>query len=158
VGTARPVSTEDAAIVQFETDRGAVGTSVISQISAGRKNRLFLELDAGEEAIAFCQEEPEALWIGRREAATLIKRDPAFLSPPAQRYATLPAGHPQGYADCFDAFVAEVYDVAAGLAPADGLPLFSDGLRAARITDAVLTSAGEERWVDVAIEAEEVRA
>ena len=79
-GVARPVGTEDAAIVQFETDRGAVGTTVISQISAGRKNRLFLELDAGEEALAFNQEEPESLWIGRREAATLIKRDPAFLS------------------------------------------------------------------------------
>ena len=39
--TARPRGrTEDAAIVQFETDRGAVGTAVISQISAGRKNRL----------------------------------------------------------------------------------------------------------------------
>jgi predicted dehydrogenase len=158
LGTARPVSTEDAAIVQFETDRGAVGTTVISQISAGRKNRLFLELDAGDEAVAFCQEEPESLWLGRREAVTLIKRDPAFLSPAAQRYATLPAGHPQGYADCFDAFVAEVYDVVAGLAPADGLPVFTDGLRAARITDAVLTSAYEERWVDVAIEAEEVTA
>ena len=33
--------------------------------------------------------------------------------------------------------------------PADGLPLFADGLRAARITDAVLSSAGEGRWVDV---------
>jgi predicted dehydrogenase len=158
VGTARRVSTEDAAIVQFETDCGAVGTTVISQISAGRKNRLFLELDAGDEAVAFSQEEPESLWLGRREAVTLIKRDPAFLSPPAQRYVTLPAGHPQGYADCFDAFVAEVYDVVAGLAPADGLPVFTDGLRTARITDAVLTSAGEERWVDIAIEAEEVTA
>jgi predicted dehydrogenase len=151
-------STEDAAIVQFETDCGAVGTTVISQISAGRKNRLFLELDADEEALAFNQEEPESLWLGRRDAVSLIKRDPVFLSPPARRYTTLPAGHPHGYADCFDAFVAEVYDVVQGLAPPDGLPVFTDGLRAARITDAVLTSAREERWVDVAIEAEEVTA
>src|SRR3954470_16647398 len=34
-GEARPVGTEDAAIVQFETNRGAVGSTVISQISAG---------------------------------------------------------------------------------------------------------------------------
>jgi predicted dehydrogenase len=64
----------------------------------------------------------------------------------------LPAGHPQGYADCFDAFVAEVYDAVAGNEPAGGLPVFADGLRASRITDAVLTSAREERWVDVMIE------
>jgi predicted dehydrogenase len=152
-GTARPVGTEDAAIVQFETDRGAVGSTVISQISAGRKNRLWLELDAAEEALAFNQEEPESLWLGRREAVTLIKRDPEHLSAAAQRYAVLPPGHPQGYADCFDAFVAEVYDAVANGAAADGLPVFADGLRAARLTDAVLRSAREERWVDVSIEA-----
>jgi predicted dehydrogenase len=153
-GAARSVTTEDAAIVQFETDAGAVGSTVISQVSPGRKNRLLLELDGAEESLEFCQEEPESLWVGRREAATLIKRDPASLSAPAQRYATLPAGHPQGYADCFDAFVADVYAAAAGGEPADGLPGFGDGLRAARITDAVLTSAREERWVDVPLEAE----
>jgi predicted dehydrogenase len=61
----------------------------------------------------------------------------------------LPAGHPQGYGDCFDAFVAETYDaIEAGTAP-DGLPVFADGLRAARLTDAVLTSAREERWVEL---------
>jgi hypothetical protein len=32
----------------------------------------------------------------------------------------------------------------------DGLPTFADGLRAAELTDAVLTSAREERWVDAA--------
>ena len=149
-GAARPVTTEDAAIVQFETDGGAVGSTVISQISAGRKNRLWLELDGGEEALVFNQEEPESLWVGRREAATLIKRDAEALSPPAARYATIPAGHPQGYNDCFDAFVAEVYAAIELGEPADGLPVFADGLRAARLTDAVLESAREERWVDVA--------
>src|SRR6201991_49762 len=152
-GESRTVGTEDAAIVQFETDRGAVGSTVISQISAGRKNRLWLELDGAEEALQFCQEEPESLWVGRREAVTLVKRDPEHLSAAAQRYAVLPAGHPQGYADCFDAFVAEVYDAVTNGEAADGLPVFADGLRAARLTDAVLRSAREERWVDVSIEA-----
>ena len=152
-GTARAVGTEDAAIVQFETDRGAVGSTVISQISAGRKNRLWLEVDAAEEALTFCQEEPEELWVGRREHVTIIKRDPEHLSAAAQRYAVLPPGHPQGYADCFDAFVAEVYEAIETGTPADGMPQFADGLRAARLTDAVLRSAREERWVDVSIEA-----
>jgi len=141
--------TEDAVILQFETDRGAVGSAVISQISAGRKNQLKLELDAAEEALAFDQEQPDDLWIGRRESATLLKRDPGTLSPAAARYATVPAGHPQGYNDAFDAFVADAYTAAlTGEAP-DGLPDFRDGLRAARITAAVLASAETETWVDV---------
>src|SRR6478735_1355165 len=152
-GETRAVGTEDAAIVQFETDQGAVGSTVSSQISAGRKNRLWLEVDGATEALTFCQEEPEELWVGRRESVTLIKRDPEHMSAPAQRYAVLPPGHPQGYADSFDAFVAEVYEAIETGTPADGMPQFADGLRAARLTDAVLRSAREERWVDVSIEA-----
>ena len=149
-GAARPVRTEDAAVVQFETDAGAIGSVVVSQISAGRKNRLWIELDGAEEALAFDQEQPEELWSGRREAVTILRRDPATLSPAAARFAFLPSGHPQGYADCFDAFVADFYDCVRSGAAVDGMPTFSDGLRAALITDAVLTSAREARWVDVA--------
>src|SRR5215218_7793191 len=149
-GGPRPVTTEDAAIVQFETDGGALGSVVVSQISAGRKQRLWIELDGADAALSFDQENPEELWRGRREAATILRRDPETLSPAAARFATLPPGHPQGYADCFDAFVADVYDAIRSGAPSDGLPRFGDGLRAAQITDAVLASARRQTWVDVA--------
>jgi predicted dehydrogenase len=150
VGDARPVTTEDAALVQFETDRGAVGSVVVSQVSPGRKNRLWIELDGSDEAVAFDQEHPEELWCGSRESLTILRRDPATLSAPAARYASLPAGHPQGYADCFDAFVRDVYDAVGGAKLADGTPTFEDGLRAALITDAVLASSAQDgEWVDV---------
>jgi predicted dehydrogenase len=123
---------------------------VISQISAGRKNRLWIELDGAEETLAFDQEQPEELWCGRREAVTIVRRDPLTLSPAAARFAFLPGGHPQGYADCFDAFVADFYEAVRTGSTVDGMPTFSDGLRAASITDAVLVSSREERWVDVA--------
>lgn len=149
-GVVRPVSTEDAVVVQFETHGGALGSAVISQISAGRKNRLWLEVDAAAEALAFDQEDAESLWLGRRDRSAIVRRDPATLSAQAARLAVLPAGHPQGYQDCFNLFVADVFAaIETGMRP-DGLPGFADGLRAARITDAVLTSAGEGRWVDVA--------
>jgi predicted dehydrogenase len=147
-GEVREISTEDAVVVQFETDGGALGSAVISQISAGRKNRLWLEVDAAGEALAFDQEDAESLWLGHRDRSEILRRDPATLSEPAARLAVLPAGHPQGYQDCFNLFVADVFAaIDTGVRP-DGLPGFADGLRAARITDAVLTSAAEERWVD----------
>ncbi len=149
-GQTRTVGTEAAAVMQFETDAGALGSVVISQVSAGRKNRLWIEIDGAEEALAFDQEHPEELWAGRRPAETIVRRDPESLSPAAARYATLPGGHPQGYADCFDAFVADFYEaVQTGQAP-DGLPVFADGLRSNRITEAVLASAASGEWVDVA--------
>jgi predicted dehydrogenase len=158
-GPVRAVDTEDVAIVQFETDGGALGSVVVSQVSQGRKNRLWIEWDATEEALAFDQENPELLWRGRRDGASLLPRDAAVLTPEAARFATLPPGHPQGYADCFDAFVADVYGaIRSGVVP-DGMPRFADGRRAVQITAAVLDSAeAGGAWTDVpATELAEVR-
>jgi predicted dehydrogenase len=147
-GAGRVVSTEDAATALLETDRGAVGTLLVSQVSPGRKNRLWLEVDGQQAALAFDQERPEALWVGGRSGVRLVLRDPATLSVAARPYATLPAGHPQGYRDCFHAFVADAYAAIGGAEP-DGLPRFGDGLRAAQITQAVLGSAASMRWEEV---------
>jgi predicted dehydrogenase len=149
-GDTRPVDTEDAAVVQFETDGGALGAVVVSQVSAGRKNRLWLEVDTADAALAFDQEDAETLWCGGRDTTTLVRRDPGVMRVTAGRLAVLPPGHPQGYQDCFDLLVADVAAAVRDGAAPDGLPLFADGLRAARITDAVLRSAREQAWVDVA--------
>jgi predicted dehydrogenase len=139
---------DDAVTMMFETDRGAAGTLVVSQVSPGRKNRLWFELDASGESIVFDQEAPERLWVGARDRQQTVLRDPASLSAPAARYATLPAGHAQGYGDAFQAFVADVYAAIRGAVP-EGLPTFHDGLRAARITEAVLASARSQAWEEI---------
>jgi predicted dehydrogenase len=148
-GEARAVDTEDAALVLFETDAGATGSVVVSQVSAGRKNRLCFEISADSETFAFDQEHPDSLRVLRRGGAELVPRDFDTLSPQAAAYVTLPGGHPQGYHDCFDAFAAETYAAIAGTAP-EGLPRLEDGLRAVRITEAVLESARQRAWVEVA--------
>jgi predicted dehydrogenase len=148
---AAAVTTEDVALVLFETDAGGTGSVVVSQVSAGRKNRLWFELDGETASVAFDQERPDTLWLGRRSGATLVARDAAHLAPDAARLATLPAGHGQGYHDCFDLFVADAY--AAMTDPSrpgpDGLPLIADGVRAAHITDAVVASARSRSWTEV---------
>jgi predicted dehydrogenase len=143
------VAGEDAVTMMFETDGGAAGTLVISQISPGRKNRLWFEIDAANESLAFDQESPEQLWVGARDRQEIVVRDPAHLAAPAARYATLPAGHAQGYGDAFNAFIADTYAAIRGGALPDGLPTFRDGLRAARITEAVLASARSRAWEEV---------
>jgi len=143
-----PVATEDAATVMFETDQGALGSVVISQVSPGRKNRLWFSLDGAAASLSVNQESPESLWVGTRQSVSLIPRGSESTSAAARALDRLPAGHPQGYQDCFTAFVADTY-ASIGGAPADGLPTFHDGLRAARITDSVLASAAGNRWVEV---------
>ena len=140
--------TEDAATVMFETDQGALGSVVVSQVSPGRKNRLWFSLDGAQASLQFDQELPDSLWVGGREQNVVVPRGAETASPDAARYNIVPVGHPQGYLDCFTAFVADVYAAAAGNPP-DGLPTFADGLRAALVTDAVVTSAASGNWVEV---------
>jgi predicted dehydrogenase len=142
------VQTEDAVTVSFETDGGAIGSLVLSQVAPGRKNRLWLSLDGTEACFVFDHEEPDILWIGGRSVSHLLSRSPEGLRPAAARYVTLPAGHPQGFQDCFNAFVADCYAAIAGEEP-DGLPRFADGRRAAEITEAVLASAATRTWREV---------
>jgi predicted dehydrogenase len=144
----RAVTTEDAATVMFRTVGGAHGTMLVSQISPGRKNHLHVEVACAEATVRFEQENSERLWLGHREGAETLWRDPTTMAPDAARLAIAPAGHPQGYLDCFDLFVADTY-AAIGGSPPDGLPTFADGARSARVVDAVLASAHAGAWVDV---------
>jgi predicted dehydrogenase len=146
-GRPRP-DTEDAAAVLFETDLGAIGAVVVSQVSPGRKNRLWFSLDGERASLQFDQELPDSLWVGGREQNLIVHRGGESSTADAARYTVVPVGHPQGYLDCFTAFVADVYAAAAG-EPPDGLPTFDDGLRAAVVTDAVLASAAGGGWVEV---------
>ena len=95
-----PVGTEDCATVLFRTRSGAPGSVVISQISAGRKNRFQFELDFAGGALEWNQEEPNTLWIGRRAVAnqSLIK-DASLMHPAARPFTHYPGGHPEGYAE-----------------------------------------------------------
>jgi predicted dehydrogenase len=140
--------TEDGAAVLFDTDRGASGSVVVSQASPGRKNRLWFSFDGPLASYSFDQELPDSLWVGGQRVNQVIPRGPDTLSAPAASYARLPAGHPQGYQDCFNAFVADVYAAVSGQKP-DGLPAFTDGLRAAVLTAAVVESAANSSWVEV---------
>ena len=143
-----PVETEDVAGVLFRTDRGAIGSLVISQVTLGRKNRLWFSLDGELASLSFDQEVPDSLWVGQRAANSIVLRGSEGATAAASRYSRLPAGHPQGYQDCFNAFVADVYEAISG-SPPEGLPSFRDGWRAAVLTAAVIESAAAESWVEV---------
>lgn len=144
------VDTEDLALVQFQTDAGAVGSVAVSQISFGAKNRLELRVDGSAGSLAFNQERPDTLWLGHGDGSVeLLERDPRALGAAAAPYALLPPGHPQGYHDSFDLFVAEAYAAMRSRQVPDGLPIAADGVRSARLVDSVLASQLEGGAVTV---------
>jgi predicted dehydrogenase len=147
------VQTEDSALILFRTASDIAGSAVISQLSAGRKNRLWIEVDGMHQSAVFDQELPEQLWIGSEAGAELLVRDPNHGSAEQRRLSTLPAGHAQGYAQCFENYVADSYAAVDARAERggvpEGLPTFADGARAAEVCDAMLRSAASGEWVNV---------
>jgi predicted dehydrogenase len=142
------VRTEDGAVVAFETDLGGVGSLVVSQVTPGRKNRLWFSFDGPDASYSFDQEVPEALWVGMPAQNLLVARGSEASGTAASAYSRLPAGHPQGYQDAFNAYVRDVY-ASVGGDPPEGVPTFADGLRAAVLTPAVVDAAASQTWVEV---------
>jgi len=148
-GATQAVSSEDVAAAMFRTASGTLASLTVSQVSAGRRNRLWFEIDGARASVAFNQEDPERLWIGlpdQREE--VFVRGPGAGSAEQRRLSVLPAGHPQGYADCFAAFVADTYAAIEGGQP-QGLPTFEDGVRSALIVDRVIASARSRAWTTI---------
>jgi predicted dehydrogenase len=146
------MSSDDAAGLLLRYGEAARGVLTISQVSAGRKNTLGIEVDGTDAALAWSSEAAEQLWLGHRDRPNeRLWRDPALLGPDARRVAHYPGGHAEGFAETFLGLFERVYaDVAAGGPSADpAYPTFADGLEGLFVEEAIRRSAAEGRWVSV---------
>lgn len=73
-GERSTVTTEDAAALLLRTESGALASTVVSQVSAGRKNRLWFELDGSAGSAVFDQETPDTLWLGGEDSSRILHR------------------------------------------------------------------------------------
>jgi predicted dehydrogenase len=149
------IATEDLAHVLLRFEGGASGAVAVSQVSAGRKNRLAFELDAAEAALAWSSERPEELWLGHRDRANeVLMRDPSLLQPTARETTTLPGGHAEGFAETFRELYRRVYRaVESGGPPAElDYPTFADGHWENVLGEAIALSSRERRWIEVEVD------
>jgi predicted dehydrogenase len=145
-----PIDTEDFGAVVFRMGERARGAFTASQVSAGRKNRLSIEIYGSRASVAWDQERPDELWIGQRnEPNRLMIKDPALMHERARPYADLPGGHSEGYDDVFKQVFRRFYHSVEDLAAPAEYPQFADGLRQLQILEAELKSSATRAWVDV---------
>jgi len=139
------IQSEDLATILLRFDGGAKGSVSVGQVCAGHKNDCWFEASGGRASVRWQQERQNELWIGRRDAANgVLMKDPALLDPAVRRYAHLPGGHQEAWADAFCNVLRDVYSVIASGGAAGGatpaFATFEDGYRATCIVDAVLES------------------
>jgi predicted dehydrogenase len=140
------VQSEDLATVLVRFDGGARGAVNVGQVCAGHKNGLWFEVNGRTASVRWLQERQNELWIGRRDAANaLLLKDPSLLHDDARRYAHLPGGHQEAWADAFCNVMRDIYGfIASGRSADEAKPpafaTFDDGYRAACVVEAILKS------------------
>ena len=144
-----PVDTEDFGAVIFQMGNRTRGCMSASQVAAGRKNGLRMEIYGSKASVAWGQERPDELWIGHRDTPNgIFIKDPSLLTPQARPYADLPGGHSEGYDDTFKQIFRRFYASIRSSGDAD-YPQFTDGLRQMKVLDAVLESNRKRSWVNL---------
>lgn len=147
-----PIDTEDHANVLLKFDNGNRGVITVSQVSAGRKNQMKLEISGSKKTLAFNSEAPNELWLGHRDGPNqLLMRDPGLVYPEARSAISFPGGHNEGFPDTSKQMFKEVYAaVTAGKQPEHPtFPTFADGYRELLICEKILESNRKQAWVKV---------
>ena len=94
------VDTEDYAGVLLKFDKGASGVMQCSQISAGRKCFIDLEVDGETASFHWNHEHPNHRWKGKRDTQNQeIMRNPLLAPLTAGQKGHLGAGHAEGWND-----------------------------------------------------------
>jgi predicted dehydrogenase len=143
------VVTEDFGSTMFRMGR-ARGLMSASQVSAGRKNGLVLEIYGTKAGATWRQERPEELWLGHRDGPNqLLLKDPSLLAEKARPWADYPGGHAEGFPDTFKQLFRRFYASIADATLAPDYPQMADGLRQMKILQAELASNKTRSWADV---------
>jgi len=97
------------AVVRYSN--GALGTVTASQISHGRENDLWIEVDGTKGSLEWHQEEPNKMWLkANGQPHRLFTRDPnaPFMTDSGKLSCRLPSGHPEAFLEAF----ANIYTAA----------------------------------------------
>jgi predicted dehydrogenase len=150
------VCVPDLGAVLLQMSNGSAASFLTSALCAGHKNDLRFEIHGAKVSLSWAQEDSNRLWIGRRgQPDQLLNRDSELLAPEVRQYTSLPGGHSEGWPDAFKNTLRNVFQfIAEDRDPgtADGIlfPTFSDGCRAAAISDALVRSNAEGGvWTNV---------
>jgi predicted dehydrogenase len=146
------IDTEDFASLLLRFNNGARGVVTLSQVSAGRKNNFWWEINGSQGSLYWQQENPNELWLGYRDKPNeIMLKDPALMLPESRRYSAYPGGHAEGYPDTFVRHFSDVYNYIeeGNFSKKPTFPTFEDGRRELVISESVLKSIQEKRWVKI---------
>jgi len=107
--TGRELDDYGTAVIRYQN--GALGTVTASQISHGRENDIWIEVDGTKGSLEWHQEEPNKMsYRVNGQPHRIYTRDPnaSYMSGTGKASCRLPSGHPEAFLEAF----ANVYTAA----------------------------------------------
>ncbi len=145
-----PIDTEDYATILFRFHNGGRGALTVSQVFAGRKNRLSFEIAGSKKSAAWNSENPNKVWYGNRDSANeSLLRDPSLMEPESREIVAFPGGHNEGFPDTMKQNFSKIYSKIADPSLPEYYPAFKAGLRENILCEKIVESAKSEKWIAI---------
>ena len=148
------ISLDEYGALLLRFDNGACGTFTTSQLAAGRKCNIDLQVYGSEGSVAWNHERSAELWFGyRNEPNRIFFESPNLQAPSTTRFARLPSGHPMGYMDAvmnlFSDFYRAIELKRENKTPDFRHPDFKAGHEEMLILEAAIRSRKNGTWAKV---------
>ena len=151
---------DDYGVAAIRFQNGALGTVTASQISHGRENDLWIEVDGTKGSLEWHQENPNKMLVRvNGQPHRIFTRDPnaPYTLGLAKASCRIPSGHPEGYLEAFaNIYTAAYQDIAARASGSnfDGAhslyPNVADGVDGMNfITQCVASSHKDGHWLSL---------
>ncbi len=146
-----PIDTEDYATVLFHFSNGAHASCNITQVFAGRKNQMLVDVAGSKASVHWDSELSNEIWVGRRDGCNgQFVKDPSILAQDTRAVISYPGGHVEGFPDTFKQNFRQIYAAIAAKDPNYGdFAKFDDGVREMKLCGTIVQSARERRWLPV---------
>ncbi len=147
----RKIENEEYGAVLFKMDNGAHGIYHVSEMSAGHGCCFGIELNGTKSSMRWNQEENDRLWMGFRDGDNrYIIRNPNTMSDEVRKYTSLAMGHPEGWNDAFCGNIRAFYDyIRSDRSQPPVFATLEDAAYIVRLTEAIVKSSKERRWIKV---------
>lgn len=98
------------AVIRYQN--GALGTVTASQISHGRENDIWVEVDGTKGSLEWHQEEPNRMFVrmNGKPHQTYTRAGGPYLTSAAAAATRIPSGHPEGYLEAFANIYTAAFD------------------------------------------------
>jgi len=144
------IDTEDFAAILLRFDNGTVGSMVVSQVFAGKKNKMNILIAGSKKSVEWDLDNLENLIIGSKDKANeVLTKDISLVSDSTRGLISYPAGHAEGYPDAFKQGFKQIYSYIANRNSIKEFATFEDGLNEMIINKCIYESAKSGTWMKI---------